>query len=98
MNRTLKRQLDALSGSLSRFLSECDLGQLPDLKKAVTALSERLTYTHEAISAYESHLLGKYAEEEPSERLFECPGCGGPADNGHDRCIPPNPYFCTKCQ
>jgi len=26
-----------------------------------------------------------------------CPGCGGPADNGHDRCLPPNPYYCTKC-
>ncbi len=27
-----------------------------------------------------------------------CPGCGGPADNGHDRCWPPNPYYCTKCE
>ena len=26
-----------------------------------------------------------------------CPSCGGPADNGHDRCLPPNPYNCTKC-
>ena len=29
--------------------------------------------------------------------LSKCPGCGGPADNGHDRCVPPNPYYCTKC-
>lgn len=29
--------------------------------------------------------------------IFHCPECGGPADNGHDRCIPPNPYWCTKC-
>lgn len=29
--------------------------------------------------------------------LNVCPGCGGPADNGHDRCYPPNPYYCTKC-
>jgi len=29
--------------------------------------------------------------------LDECPNCGGPADNGFDRSIPPNPYFCTKC-
>jgi len=27
-----------------------------------------------------------------------CPECGGPADNGHDRCYPPNPYVCTKCE
>jgi len=29
--------------------------------------------------------------------LSKCPKCGGPADNGHDRELPPNPYFCTKC-
>lgn len=29
--------------------------------------------------------------------LSKCPNCGGPADNGNDRCIPPNPYYCTKC-
>jgi hypothetical protein len=26
-----------------------------------------------------------------------CPGCGGEADNGFDRCYPPNPYYCKKC-
>ena len=34
---------------------------------------------------------------EIKESLNRCPGCGGAADNGHDRCLPPNPYFCTKC-
>ena len=29
--------------------------------------------------------------------LDTCPGCGGDADNGHDRCIPPSPYFCRRC-
>ena len=29
--------------------------------------------------------------------LSVCPGCGGVADQGHDRCLPPSPYFCTKC-
>ena len=29
--------------------------------------------------------------------LNKCPKCGGPADNGHDRCHPPSPYLCTKC-
>ncbi len=29
--------------------------------------------------------------------LSKCPKCGGPADNGHDRCLPPSPYYCTKC-
>lgn len=31
------------------------------------------------------------------ESLNQCPRCGGIADNGHDRCLPPSPYFCTKC-
>jgi hypothetical protein len=30
--------------------------------------------------------------------LSKCPRCGGPADNGHDRCVPPNPYNCSKCE
>lgn len=29
--------------------------------------------------------------------ITKCPSCGGVADNGHDRCYPPNPYYCTKC-
>lgn len=29
--------------------------------------------------------------------LSTCPRCGGPADNGHDRCVPPSPYLCTRC-
>lgn len=30
-------------------------------------------------------------------QLDVCPKCGGPADNGFDRCLPPNAYFCSKC-
>jgi hypothetical protein len=30
--------------------------------------------------------------------LNKCPKCGGPADNGHDRCLPPNIYYCTECE
>jgi len=28
---------------------------------------------------------------------LNCPEYGGNADNGFDRCIPPSPYYCTKC-
>ncbi len=34
----------------------------------------------------------------PDPDLSKCPNCGGEADNGHDRCVPPNPYYCTKCE
>ena len=30
--------------------------------------------------------------------LTKCPSCGGPADNGHDRCDPPNVYECKECE
>jgi hypothetical protein len=30
--------------------------------------------------------------------LGRCPQCGGPADNGHDRSVPPTPYLCTRCE
>ncbi len=35
--------------------------------------------------------------QDKKPNLSTCPGCGGPADNGHDRCVPPSPYYCTKC-
>ena len=36
-------------------------------------------------------------QRENARRLSNCPKCGGPADNGHDREDPPNPYICTRC-
>ena len=36
-------------------------------------------------------------EEEGIPDLTKCPRCGGPANNGHDREFPPNPYLCTTC-
>jgi hypothetical protein len=56
-------------------------------------------------SWYHSHskrkICGDIAEpkkrEIPKVDINVCPNCGGVADNGHDRCYPPNPYFCTKC-
>ena len=32
-----------------------------------------------------------------TEDLSKCPQCGGPADNGHDRCHPPTAYLCSEC-
>lgn len=29
--------------------------------------------------------------------LERCPNCGGVADNGLDRCYPPNAYWCSRC-
>lgn len=40
----------------------------------------------------------KPASPNDTPDLDKCPVCGGPADNGHDREFPPNPYYCVKCQ
>jgi hypothetical protein len=37
-------------------------------------------------------------DDEPYIDLGVCPGCGGDADNGHSRDVPPSPYYCTKCE
>jgi len=33
----------------------------------------------------------------PDTDTTRCPGCGGPATNGTDRCVPPNAYYCDRC-
>lgn len=42
--------------------------------------------------------FGQWQPKEITPDLSKCPECGGPADNGHDRCVPPNPYVCAKCE
>lgn len=37
------------------------------------------------------------AADFPAVDLSVCPKCGGDADNGHSRDVPPAPYYCTKC-
>ena len=43
------------------------------------------------------NLKAALAEPVQEPDLSRCPKCNGPADNGHDREVPPNPYYCTKC-
>lgn len=54
--------------------------------------------------AADREVSGKRTDDSDAEEgeevsdLNTCPGCGGPADNGHDRTCPPMPYYCKKCQ
>jgi hypothetical protein len=50
---------------------------------------------YERLRRVKAAILGTESGEGPD--LSKCPKCGGPADNGHDRCLPPSPYFCSKC-
>lgn len=36
-------------------------------------------------------------DHEQALSLDYCPNCGGEADNGHSRDVPPVPYFCKAC-
>ena len=49
-----------------------------------------------SLEAQNDELDRKLAEMERAD-LSRCPQCGGIADNGHDRQLPPNPYWCTRC-
>ena len=42
-------------------------------------------------------LIVSMTTEPPEDNITVCPKCGGPADQGFDRCIPPSPYYCSKC-
>ena len=43
-----------------------------------------------------NEVVDKLAEDVAHE-LDVCPNCGGDADNGFSRDVPPAPYYCTKC-
>jgi len=56
-----------------------------------------LCVSHPHLVPYEiAHVEDKDPTAQPN--LAKCPGCGGPADNGNDRSVPPVPYFCADCQ
>lgn len=57
--------------------------------------SARLSAAYEAAIARQASI--NRPTDDPNSYLEKCPQCGGVADNGHDRCLPPNPYLCSKC-
>lgn len=76
-----------------------------ELKKIIDAEHERTGWRYPptiqvARAVERAHGIG-VAEEATnvaeSDTLSKCPNCGGVADNGWDRSIPPNPYFCSRC-
>ncbi|MCK5560132.1 MAG: hypothetical protein KAJ51_06045, partial [Thermoplasmata archaeon] len=73
-------------------------------QEAETGLISDMPGFDEAKKAHTERIFGEphTAHEDPSRTTVEadiskCPACGGPADNGYDREVPPNPYHCTKC-
>lgn len=52
-----------------------------------------------AVAKREENSQWPFARTHPpvEASTYHCPTCKGPADNGIDRCYPPNVYECTKC-
>ena len=65
------------------------------LRQALEALEFSDWYTRAKAKSTIAALRERLAET--ADDLARCPNCGGPADNGHDREVPPNPYWCSKC-
>ena len=76
-----------------RQAAEQALQAVEELQYAVvsTAKTDDVSLYYRAIVALHERLA------ETANDLTRCPNCGGPADNGHDREVPPNPYWCSKC-
>lgn len=76
--------------------------QADDALRAALAEPEEYTVkVNGTWSAVLTAMMNSRTKAEPvsdEPDLSKCPNCGGPADNGHDRCIPPNPYWCVKCE
>lgn len=79
---------------------------LPDNDKAMHPIEVfYLRILCESVKALETaqgdrvlNFLSREKEVLEQPRLETCPKCGGVADNGHDRELPPNPYLCSKCE
>ena len=90
-----------------------DLAAAAELRRLQAQTAQDEALLRQALEALEVSTRFVYADLRPQcecaiaalrERLAEtaddlarCPNCGGPADNGHDREVPPSPYWCSKC-
>lgn len=62
-----------------------------------TENEEELAYNRRFFSLGDKEQRLKDLEKRQAETM-KCPSCGGEADNGNDRCLPPNPYVCFTCE
>lgn len=86
---------EALLRQALEALESCD-GYIEQLELIVYSPDDTGThYVRAKVRSTIATLKERLAET--TDDLTRCPNCGGPADNGHDREVPPNPYWCSKC-
>lgn len=87
-NRFIQAEADAQNAWQNAKRLALELECLLMDTKDLPTVSKWWASAHEALELHQAALR---------EDLSKCPQCGGPADNGHDRELPPNPYHCTRC-
>jgi len=95
MSDQIPQAIEILKKAISRK-HPCD-----ESHKALKTIEEFCSAMLEAAPVPPDHIpdAGQMVELEAIEQdITKCHNCGGLADNGHDRCYPFNPYYCTKCQ
>jgi len=86
----LRRRLNAALDMLGTARQELEYSKHPDFGKPeelIKRIEKEIPKLNDVSETYEEDF-----------DLSRCPRCGGDADQGHDRCYPPNPYVCSKCQ
>ena len=106
-NRKLRHELAVLVHGVDAE-SERLRGQLATVTAERDELVKAIERMRVAGGSQEFHIAFELAKDalaklgadktgEVEQDLYRCPSCGGPADNGFSRKIPPSPYYCTKC-
>ena len=82
-----KDEHEKLRAKLSKFI-DGNIEEYNEKQKSLRQMQLRAEAEEEIRES--QHETGEYD-------LLACPGCGGEADQGYDRCLPPAPYYCSKC-
>lgn len=80
-------------------LEVCEQRDTALLRQALEALEVSTRFVYADLRPQCESTIDALRERlaETADDLARCPTCGGPADNGHDREVPPTPYWCSKC-
>jgi RNA polymerase-binding transcription factor DksA len=75
-----------------RLIEQRKEDEIESLRQRVAELATDWQVTQATLAACEKE------RDELKQDINACPNCGGPADQGHDRCYLPTAYLCSKCQ
>lgn len=101
MDKKLVDMVETVALAISDTIEEARISQLMIAARAALSALEAAGYEvrkREPLNEAEAAEIFAENARLRGDYLNICPGCGGVADNGHDREYPPSPYNCTKCE